>query len=74
MSIVECPHCHIWIEILEINCNIFRCGVYKSNLNKHINPHASKNECDTLKEKDLIYGCGKPFTIKNNVAVECGYI
>jgi hypothetical protein len=71
---VECPHCGIYIEIEKINCNIFRCGVYKSNIKQCINPHSSKKECDELKEKDLIYGCGKPFTIKNEKAIICDYI
>ena len=47
--IVECPHCKSYIYILkkEINCKIFRHGVYKSN-NKQINPHMKKEECDYL--------------------------
>ena len=46
--------------------------------NEQINPHASKDICDALIEKKLIYGCGKPFQlIKNNnklEAVICNYI
>lgn len=25
--IVECPHCHLCVEIVEINCAIFRHGI-----------------------------------------------
>ena len=56
---VDCPHCGVSIEIEALNCAIFRCGVYKIDINKSINPHAPKAECDELKEKDLIYGCGR---------------
>jgi len=71
---IDCPHCGVTIEIEQINCNIFRCGVYKNDKNKCINPHTKKEECDRLKEQDLIYGCGKPITIKNEKAVPCDYI
>lgn len=71
---VECPHCGVTIEVLQVNCNVFRCGVYKSDINKNINPHLPKIECEKLVQHDLIYGCGKPFTIKNNIAVICDYI
>jgi hypothetical protein len=60
--IIECPHCKCQVEIMELNCKIFRHGVYKTN-NKQINPHAPKSYCDYLAKNDLIYGCGKPFQI-----------
>jgi len=62
-SFVECPHCTILIEILELNCRIFRCGIYKKNL-KQIDPHLPKNECDNLFKDKKIYGCGKPFIVE----------
>ena len=77
--IVECPHCKSYIYILknEINCKIFRHGVYKSN-NKQINPHMKKEECDKLIKQNLIFGCGKPFKLikeKNEYkAITCDYI
>ena len=43
--IVTCPHCVQSIEVLEVNCRIFRCGILKSNYTQ-INPHLSKVECD----------------------------
>ena len=60
MSVIECPSCGISIEVLEINCRIFRCGVLKTTM-EQIPPHSSKEECDKYVKEDLIYGCGKPF-------------
>jgi hypothetical protein len=59
---VICPHCQLYVIIEQINCGIFRHGVLKSN-NEQINPHLDKQSCDDLVEKNLIYGCGKPFRI-----------
>jgi hypothetical protein len=77
MSFVECPHCKCQVEILEINCAIFRHGVLKSN-GQQMNPHTPKFECDRLSETGEIYGCGKPFkVIKNNDGIQaeiCDYI
>ncbi len=61
-NFINCPHCEITIEILELNCKIFRCGILKNNL-KQIDPHLKKHQCDELKKKDLIFGCGKPFMV-----------
>jgi hypothetical protein len=70
-----CPHCKQYIAVFdkELNCKIFRCGVYKST-GQHISPHAPKKECDYLKEHDLIYGCGKPFIFKDTHVEPCDYI
>ena len=73
MLLIKCPHCDRMIEILEINCAIFRCGIYKNNYSQ-VNPHATKEQCDKLAQDGLIYGCGKPFKVVDGVAVECGYI
>ena len=77
MEVVICPHCKESIIIEEINCAIFRHAVLKIN-NQQINPHSSKDICDSLIEKKLIYGCGKPFQLikKDNKleAVICEYI
>jgi len=43
--IIDCPHCNCPMEIIQLNCRIFRHGIFKSN-NTQINPHASKEECD----------------------------
>jgi len=60
--IIECPHCKQKCEIIELNCCIFRCGIFKHNL-EQIHPHLPKPQCDELAERGLIYGCGKPFQI-----------
>jgi len=77
--IIQCPHCKEYIQILkkEFNCKIFRHGILKSNL-KQIDPHLKREDCDRLKNEDLIYGCGKPFQLielnGSYIAVICDYI
>jgi hypothetical protein len=66
-----CPHCGIMIEIVQLNCAIFRCGIYKHNY-QQIPPHLPKRECDLLIDK--IYGCGKPFRVINKKLEICDYI
>ncbi len=81
MLIINCPHCDGSIIIIELNCKIFRHGVFK-NTGNQIGPHSSKEECDQYIKQNLIYGCGKPFQIiednTNNdnkyKAVICDYI
>jgi hypothetical protein len=69
---IKCPHCDIYIEILELNCKIFRCGIYKNGLTQ-INPHMSKKEITKI--INYIYGCGKPFKINEQMKPEiCDYI
>ena len=71
---VVCPHCNGTIEIIEMNCRIFRHGVIKAT-GKQIDPHAIKSVCDDLFEKGLIDGCGKPFVITLCGGVEiCDYM
>ena len=74
--IVSCPHCnqHIMIYFKEFNCKIFRHGIFKDS-HQQIDPHLSKIECDNLVRNNLIYGCGKPFRLKDDLSTEiCGYI
>lgn len=71
---IKCPHCSMSIEILELNCRIFRCGILKENFTQ-IDPHLPKEQCDELQKTEKIYGCGKPFRIdENDNVVICGYI
>lgn len=74
---VECPHCGDFVEIIEINCSIFRHGSFK-NGNQQLPPHAPKDFCDKAFNEDLIYGCGKPFRLLNingKFTTEvCGYM
>ena len=72
--IINCPHCNEIIIIEQLNCRIFRHGIFKNTLHQ-INPHTSKIDCDTLINQKLIFGCGKPFMIDNdNNVIICDYI
>ena len=75
--IIICPHCSNSIMIQQLNCKIFRHGIYKDSY-KQINPHMKKENCDRLREQNKIYGCGKPFKLiienDNYKAIECEYI
>jgi hypothetical protein len=77
--IKECPHCFDTILLYhhELNCKIYRHGVFKSDL-QQMNPHTPKEECDRFVKQNLIYGCGKPFRVyfenDNIVLVKCDYI
>ena len=76
--VIECPHCKEPILIEKLNCRIFRHGTFKHN-GQQINPHETEGVCDYFVANNMIYGCGKPFQIKemvNNefVAVICDYI
>jgi hypothetical protein len=73
-SLILCPHCGVSIEVLELNCRIFRCGVYVET-GEQINPHLPKKECDELYDGGKIYGCGKPFMVDSSGnACICDYI
>ena len=76
-NIVICPHCKDPIIIQKINCGIFRHGVVKQT-GKQMKPHLDQSACEQLFNKNMIYGCGKPFKIikkdDNLIATECGYI
>ena len=75
--VLTCPNCNEYVLIEKLNCKIFRHGVFKRTC-RQINPHSTKTQCDLYVEKQLIYGCGKPFfiIIKNNIFfIEiCDYI
>jgi hypothetical protein len=72
-TFLHCPNCSQYIEILAVNCAIFRCGVYKDTLIQ-INPHSTEQEVNRLLEKDLIYGCGQPFALMDLRLIKCGWI
>lgn len=72
--IFQCPHCKISIEVLksEVNCGVFRCGVYKDTF-KPINPHAKKDACEKLVKEGKIHGCGGAFKLVEGAPVVCGH-
>ena len=74
MFIIQCPHCSIFIEIVEINCKIFRCGIFKHNF-QQIPPHLSESECNALALSGNIYRCSKPFILDDDSTPQkCDYI
>lgn len=66
--IINCPHCNeeVLIFSYEINCGIFRHGVFKENM-QQIDPHLPEVYCNRLIEEDKIFGCGKPFKINRDI-------
>lgn len=73
--IITCPHCHLYIEIEQVNCAIFRHGVFKSNF-QQLPPHSPKEVCDNT---EVLWGCGKPFKLIKNAdgaleAIKCLYL
>jgi hypothetical protein len=76
--IIDCPHCKCPVEIIQLNCCIFRHGIIRKTGNQ-IPPHSSKEVCEQYIQNEEIYGCGKPFRIITNenneyVAIICDYI
>ena len=76
--IVKCPHCGDPIEIVEINCAVFRHGFSLVNM-QQINSHASREECERLLANNNAIGCCKPFQVIKNekqeyIAVVCDYV
>ena len=69
--ICQCPHCDAWMEIIQLNCKIFRHGM--------LNPHAPKPVCDAYRADPRKPGCGGPFRVLADKdgqlkVVPCGYI
>jgi hypothetical protein len=77
--VLECPHCQdlVFIEKKDINCAIFRHAIFKNSF-EPIPPHSSKEHCDDLLDRKLVYGCAKPFQLvfENNTftAKICDYL
>lgn len=71
----SCPHCGIHIQVPknQVNCQIFRCGVYKESM-QQLPPHANRQLCDKVLEEGLIWGCGRPFKFDKVRATKCDYI
>jgi hypothetical protein len=75
--VVQCPHCNDFVIIEELNCKIFRHGIFIKD-GKQLDPHLSKEMCNYFFSEKMIYGCGKPFRIivfNNELKTEmCDYI
>ena len=48
-KIITCPNCNSYLSITELNCGIFRCGVYKKQMNKLILIYLKKSVIYLLK-------------------------
>ena len=78
---LQCPHCTEWVVVrqVDLNCRIFRHGAYRHNL-QPMNPHATKEQCNDLASRALVYGCAKPFQVLDGplpgqyVTAVCDYI
>ena len=42
MQFVECPNCGITIEIISLNCCIFRCGMLKNTKLRNLTPEETQ--------------------------------
>ena len=71
----QCPHCNLLCQVPrnEIRCTIFRHAVFKEDMS-FVHPHASKETCDSWLEKNLVYGCAKPFKFDGKTVEKCGYV
>jgi len=77
--IFECPYCDILIQVLvsDTACCIFRHAVFKNN-GEPINPHSTKEQCDSFVNNGIVIGCARPFQLFKNdnyiYVEECDYI
>ena len=75
--VFHCPYkeCNILNIVYnnEIHCGIFRCG-YDKVTNQQIAQHASKIECDILRNDKNIIGCTQPYRLVGNLPEKCDYI
>jgi hypothetical protein len=74
--LTSCPKCGTTIQIFkrDINCRIFRCGIFKAS-NQPIAPHAAKAQIDAWLAQGRLHGCGQPFRLNaKNSAEVCDYI
>ena len=72
----ECCRCGqaFIVERDQLNCRIFRCGIIKTS-GVQLEPHATRGVCEYYYNNGLLYGCGKPFRIDDNLqVVKCDYI
>lgn len=77
----NCPNCDGLIEVKnnELNCRIFRHGVYVKGplglIGQPMNPHETKEKCEKMVDEQEILGCGKPFKMNENLSIvqTCDY-
>ena len=66
-KIYTCPHCSIDIEIAQLNCGIFRCGIFqlKNGSFRQLPKHGTQDNIQKIKDNFLVYGCGNPIKYNN---------
>ena len=64
--LVNCPACKDLIYIEQINCGIFRHGIFKHNM-EQIPPHSNKEFIDNLIQTNNIIGCGQAFKLSYDI-------
>jgi len=70
---ITCPYCNGKIEILELNCRIFRHGIFRDT-GLQIGQHLKEDFVNELLNQNKIFGCGKQFKINrdNNIIKTTG--
>lgn len=65
-----CPHCELLVQVQrnEINCRIFRHGVFISN-QIPIPPHATQAQCHAFAVSPDVVGCCRPFSFDGKSAI-----
>ena len=59
---VQCPACKGLVEVVEINCGIFRHAVRRDS-GEAISPHTPRDECERLAREGEVWGCASPFRV-----------
>lgn len=72
-AVICCPHCDEPVLITAIACGIFRHAALKMDLTQ-LPPHSSKEICEDVVTRGLVYGCGKPFRYDGKTVEKCDYI
>lgn len=71
---MNCPHCSLEIELVEINCGVLRCGIYQllNGKIRQLPKHASKKKIVKLKSQ-IVIGCGYPIRYSNGKLIKCSW-
>lgn len=69
--VVKCPHCNEYIEILEINCAIFRHAAFKET-GEQVGAHETREHLEEWEKEGRLVGCGKPFRLVRSSSEETG--
>lgn len=67
-NFVNCPYCDGKVEILELNCRIFRHGIFKET-GRQIGQHLKEDFVNKLLNENKIWGCGLQFKIQRDDAI-----